>query len=57
MQAEDELQLREVGHHLHDRKLGGAGIAEKMRDPLVHEQLQEGGASVEAGHQAGLPAV
>ena len=45
MQAEDKLQLREIGHHFHDRKFGGSRVAEKVRDPFVDEQLQESRAA------------
>src|SRR6185295_19641698 len=45
LQAEHELQLREIGHHFHDRKLRGAGIAEKVGNPFVYEQLQKGRAA------------
>ena len=53
LQAEHELERGEVGHHLHDRELGRAGIAEEMRDALVDEELEEGGAAVAARHGVG----
>ena len=50
LQPEHELELREVGDDLHDRQLGGAGIAEQMRDALVDEEAQEGAAAGESRH-------
>ncbi len=43
--------IGEVGmllQRMHDRQFGGAGIAEQMRDALVLQQCQEGGAAGDA---------
>ena len=47
---ENELEPRKIGHHLHDRELGRAGVAEEMRDAFVDEELEERGAAVAYGH-------
>ncbi len=51
LQAQHELQLRMVRQHLHDRQFGGAGVAEQVADALVGEDLQEGRAAGDSGHE------
>ena len=41
LQPEDELELRKLRHHFHDRELGGTGIAEEVGDAFVEQELDE----------------
>ena len=41
LQPEHELQPRILRHRLHDRELGGTGIAEEVRDAFVEQELDE----------------
>ena len=50
LQRHDVGDRRPVGQRRHDRKLGGAGVAEEMRHPLALEQREEGLAAEDGVH-------
>ena len=52
LQAEHELELRILGHRFHDGELGGARIAEEMRDAFVQQKLDESAPAGDAPHGA-----
>ena len=53
LQAQHVGQVRVLLERMHDRQLGGAGIAEQVRDALVFEEREEGGAAGDAIHELG----
>ena len=53
LQAEHIADLRVVGQRVHDRQLGGPGVAEHLRDPFGLQQLDEGALAADlVGRQA-----
>jgi hypothetical protein len=50
LQAEHVGQIGMILEGMHDRQLGGARIAEQMRDALVLEEGEKGGAAGDAVH-------
>jgi APA family basic amino acid/polyamine antiporter len=53
LQAQHIGQVRVLLERVHDRQLGGAGIAEQVRDALVLQESEEGGAAGDAVHELG----
>ena len=53
LQAQHVGEVRMVLERMHDRQLGGAGIAEQMRDALVLQEGEKGGAAGDAVHEMG----
>ena len=51
LQAQHVGQVRVLLQRVHDRQLGGAGIAEQVRDALVLQEAEEGGAAGDAVHE------
>ena len=50
LQAQHVGEVRVLLQRVHDRQLGGAGVAEQMRDALVLQEREEGGAAGDAVH-------
>ena len=46
VQAEAVLQVRGLGKRIHERKLGGAGVAEDVLDALASQQLDQRGGGL-----------
>ena len=53
LQAQHIRQVRMLLERVHDRQLGGAGIAEEVRDALVLQEREKGGAAGDAIHELG----
>ena len=52
LQAQHVGEVRMLLERMHDRQLGGARVAEEVRDALVLEEREEGGAAGDAVHGA-----
>ena len=53
LQAQHVGEVGVLGQRMHDRQLGGARVAEQVRDALVLEQREERGAAGDAVHAWG----